>query len=147
MTTTLVVVAQRSRARLFDHKASGKGLTEIQDLVHPEARLHGLDLETERPGRVHDRVGPARHGMAQEETTKEREASNFAREVADAIETRRTHEGFDQLILIAEPGFLGMLRKTLDPVSAKNVLGEVRKEIVDRKVDEIAGYLKDLLIV
>jgi len=144
---TLVAVAERARARLFHHEGPGKGLSEIGDLAHPEARMHGLELDTDRPGRVHDRKGPGRHAMSSEESTKERAASNFAREVAQAIKARRTHEGFGRLVLVAEPGFLGMLRAALDPATSKLVDGEVHKQIVARPTAEIAAHLAEVLVV
>lgn len=147
MASTLVVVAQRAHARMFHHAGSGEPLEEVEDLAHPESRMHGLSMETDRPGRVHDRQGPGRHAMAQEETTKEREASNFAREVCEVVRKRRVEGGFDRLVLVAEPGFLGLLRGSLDDASAKLVSGEVHKEVTDRPVDEIASHLKDHLVL
>lgn len=143
--TTLVVVAQRAEARFFVHEAPGRGLDEIADLVHPESRAHGIDLESDRPGRVHERHGPTRHAMGQEETTKEREASNFSREVAEAIRKRRVEEGFDRLVLVAEPGFLGLLREALDGPTAAAVFGEVHKNLTKAPVAQIAQSLEGLL--
>jgi protein required for attachment to host cells len=143
--TTIVAVAQRAKARLFRHDGPQSGLTEIRDLAHPESRAHGIDLETDRAGRVADRRGPGRHALEVEEPPKEREAANFAREVAAALKDVRTHQGFDRLVLVAEPGFLGLLRGALDHTTAKLIDGEVHKEIVDEKVDEIAAHLEGVL--
>jgi len=145
--STLVAVAERAKARLFRYAGPGKDLTEIRDLVHPESRMHGRDLESDRPGRTHDRRGPGRHALSSEESAKERAASNFAREVARAIESERTHEGFDRLVIVAEPGFLGMLRSALDPVSATLVGPELHKSLTSRTTDEIAAQLEDLWVV
>jgi len=144
--TTLVTVAQRAKARFFLH-TPGKGFDEVTDLVHPESRAHGRDLTTDRPGRVHESHGPGRSAMAQEEPPKEREASNFAREIADQILDRRNANEFDRLVLVAEPGFLGMLRDALDDATAKTIHGEVRKDIVDRPLDDIKEHLSDLLLM
>lgn len=143
--TTLVAVAQRAKARLFRHEGPSSGLTEIRDLAHPESRAHGIDFDTDRPGRVQDRRGPGRHALEVEEPPKERAAANFAREVAAALSELRTHEGFDRLVLVAEPGFLGLLRGALDHTTAALVDGEVHKEIVEKKVDEIAKHLEGVL--
>lgn len=142
--TTLVVVAQRAEARFFVRDGSGRGLDEIADLVHPESRAHGMALETDRPGRVHERHGPTRHAMAPEETTKEHEATTFSKEVATAIRDRRTHEGFDRLVLVAEPGFLGMLREALDGPTAAKIHGEIRKNLTKAPVAQIAEMVEEL---
>ena len=143
---TLIAVAQRAKARFFLH-APGQGFDEITDLVHPESRAHGIELASDRPGRVHESHGPGRSAMAKEETPKEREASNFAREVAEAIRDRRTANAFDGFVLVAEPGFLGLLREALDDATSKTLHGEVRKDIVERPLDEIKEHLADLLLM
>ncbi len=143
--TTLVVVAQRAQARFFVQDGPGQGLEEVTDLVHPESRAHGIDLETDRPGRVQNRQGSVRHGLSQEETPKEREAANFAREVARAILHRRTHEGFERLVLVAEPGFLGLLRADLDPPTAALIRGEVHKNLTRGTVEQIEAGLEGVL--
>jgi protein required for attachment to host cells len=147
MSTTLVTVAQRAKARLFRHDGPGQGLVEVEDLAHPASRARGREIDTDRPGRVHDRAGPGRHAMAKEEPPEEHEAARFAREVADAIREHRTREGFDRLVLVAEPGFLGKLRASLDDASARLVDGEVHRDIADRKQAEIESHLGDVLAV
>jgi protein required for attachment to host cells len=147
MSTTFVTVAQRAKARLFRHDGPGKGLTEVRDLAHPASRAHGTDIDTDRPGRVHDRYGPGRHAMAKEEPPKEHEARQFAQQVAEAIREYRTKEGFDRLILVAEPRFLGMLRESLDDATAKLIDGELHKEITDSKQQEIEQHLSEVLAV
>ena len=144
---TVIAVAQRGKARLFLHEVPGEGLEEIADLAQPESRARGVDLDSDRPGRVHDRVGRARHAMANEETHKERRASDFAREIARILDERRRREGYDRLILVAEPGFLGLLRASLDDVTASLVDGELRKELTHESVEELGARLGRFLMV
>ncbi|MGE0790916.1 MAG: host attachment protein [Sandaracinaceae bacterium] len=142
--STLVVVAQRARARLFlQHEPRG-ALTEVADLVHPTARLRESDLKSDRPGRVHERVGEVRHAMGQHESPQEHEAATFAREIADAVRASRERGDHDRLVLVAEPRFLGELRQHLDRVSARALVGEVHRELTDRSAQDIAGYLAEL---
>lgn len=142
---TLIVVAQRDKARFFHQATAGAKLEEVCDLVHPESRAHGRNLDTDRPGRVHDRYGPGRHAMGQVETSKERAASDFAREVARELGARRNADDFVRLMLVAEPGFLGLLRSSLDPATAKTVHVELAKGLATLRVDEIYEHVRDLL--
>jgi len=144
---TLVVAAQRAHARFFTHQGRGTGLEEVRDLVHPASRQHGIAFDTDRPGRTQDSHGQGRHALAQEEPAKAREAANFARQVAEAIRDFRTHERCNRVILMAEPGFLGLLRGSLDDASAKLVDGEVQKEVVEQPPEVIGGYLRDMIIL
>lgn len=146
MTTTLIAVAQRAKARLFVHEGPGRGLTEIEDLVNPSARMSQSEIDADRPGSTHDSFG-RRHPLEHEQTPKARAAEDFAREIARAIAKRRTAEGFDRLVLVAEPGFLGMLRAALDGPTARLVDGEVNKELTELRTDQLAPHLADVLAV
>jgi protein required for attachment to host cells len=144
---TLVAVTQRAKARFFLQEAAKAPLVEIATLEHPESRKPGRDLESDRPGRTQDSKGQGRHAMAVEETHKEREAANFARTIAEDLKTRRNDGVFNQLVLVAEPGFLGLLRDALDGPTQKLVIGEVKKNLTDHKAEDLHPHLSDLLIL
>ncbi|HJL15251.1 MAG TPA: host attachment protein [Sandaracinaceae bacterium LLY-WYZ-13_1] len=145
MSKTLVTVAQRAKARFFRYEGPGKGLTEIEDLVHPASRAHEGDLVTDDPGRVKERAGPATRSYGDEDKASKHEAKVFAKQVAQAITDYRTKEQYDRLILVAGPGFLGLLRESLDGPSQKMIDGEVDKELTHLKAEELAERLEDVV--
>lgn len=147
MTTTMIIVAHRAGARLLTQAGPGKPLRVLRELRHPEGRRMNREIDSDRPGRVHDRMGPARHAMAKEEPPHERAAADFAREVAAIVEQARNDHLFDDVVLVAEPGFLGMLRDALDPVTAEVVRGTVHKDLAAVDTRDLAGYLTDVLPV
>ncbi|MCW8855424.1 MAG: host attachment protein, partial [Gammaproteobacteria bacterium] len=51
MSTTWVVVADSSRARIFTAETSTSALQEIETLAHPEGRLHEQALSSDLPGK------------------------------------------------------------------------------------------------
>ena len=63
-TRTWIVVADGAIARLFENTGPGKGIQPLGDGEMRGERAATRDLGTERPGRVHDRMGPGRHAMA-----------------------------------------------------------------------------------
>ena len=64
MNNVWVVVASNTRCRIFaQHKHNGP-LEELEDLVHPEGRLHERRLASDRPGRTFDRAGEGRRVSA-----------------------------------------------------------------------------------
>ncbi len=144
---TLVAVTQRAKARFLLQEAASEPLVEIASFEHPESRLAGRDLTSDRPGRTHDSGGEGRHALAVEETHKEREAANFARTLADELKSRRNDGIFNQLVLVAEPGFLGLLRDALDNPTKKLVIGEVKKNLADRRPEDLLPHLGELLIL
>ena len=63
MWKTWVVVAESSRAKIYGMKNLRTPLVELDDLIHPEGRLHARDLTSSRPGRAYDISGRGRHAM------------------------------------------------------------------------------------
>ena len=145
MKKTLVTVAQRAKARFFRVEAGGARLVEIEDLIHPESRLHEGDLTTDQPGVVEERTGPSMRSYGNENQAKEHEAQVFAKEVAEAIAKQRVDEHYERVVIAAEPGFLGLLREKLDPATARIVDGEHHHELTELKTEEIAERIRDVV--
>ena len=100
---TRILIADGARARVLLNRGPGKGLeaTALTDLAaeHEPTR----ELGSDRPGRVHDRMGPGRHAMAPRVDWHEFEKTRFAREVATALNRAAGGQAFDRLILVAPP--------------------------------------------
>ncbi|HVC31637.1 MAG TPA: host attachment protein [Steroidobacteraceae bacterium] len=132
-----IVVADQSEARFYDAEHRDSGLQLIGRLTDPLAHLHDRDFGSDRPGRVFDhaplpgrRGATAHHATGGERRPRKHEAELFARRIAAQIETAYRQNEFDRLILMAAPGFLGLLRQAL-PVSIRaTVAAEVGKDLV-----------------
>jgi len=145
---TWVIVAESGRARIYEAGASDTGLTEIQDLVHPESRMHEQNITSDLPGRTHDRQGTgARHAKVESTPIKEHEAKSFAKEIASILDAGRKQSAFDKLVIMAPPAFLGLLRKQLSAATLKTVVREVDKNLLHNSPDEIRSYLDSALTV
>jgi protein required for attachment to host cells len=143
MTSTWLLVAESSRARIFAVEGGRGELREIEALEHPEARWSGRDLATDRPGRSFDSAGEGRHAMEQEVGPKEQEARIFAQVLSSRLEAARTRGELGRLIVAAAPGFLGLLRKTLSVETAKLVTLELDKNLAQLDAAEIRTHLPD----
>jgi protein required for attachment to host cells len=144
---TWIAVAHRAGARILEHSGPGKPLELIEELDHAQGRLKNGELDADRPGRAFDKLGMRRHALEREESPHDRVASDFAREVAGRLRDGRTQQRFAQLVLVAEPRFLGVLRGVLDPVSTGMVTGTVNKDLAHVEVRDLPAHLKDLLPV
>jgi protein required for attachment to host cells len=137
---TWVVVADRSRARIFSVATPRGPLQELEDLVHPEARAHERDLTSDRPGRSTDR-----HSLGNANAARDQQATEFAREIADRLETGRIHAQFERVVLVAAPDLLGLLRKALNGNLSKLIVRTIDKNLTQQGAPEIRKLLPEFL--
>ncbi|MCB1685278.1 MAG: host attachment protein [Pseudomonadales bacterium] len=144
MKSTWIVVADSTRARIFQQEGASAPLQECEGMVHPESALHADDLVSDRQGRTFDSSGQgARHAMEPKSSVKETHAKAFARELGARLESARKRGEIDDLVLIAPPHFLGLLSAALSDVTAKLISSRLHKDLVRHSVEEIAAHLTD----
>lgn len=143
--TSWIVVAESARARIFTTSGTKVKLREIADLSHPESRLHDRDLASDGLGRSFDSHGQGRHGMEPATDPQDREAQAFAVEVARQIERGHNEAGFDSLVLVAPPKFLGRLRPELSKSARSALVAELDKNLVEADLKTLEHHLSELL--
>ncbi len=143
MAHSWIVVADAARARIFSVDGPLAPLQALHQLVSPQAKLHDRDIGSDRPGRVHDSHGQGRHAMGTHNSPKEQDAIRFASEVVDQLEKGRAAEEFNRLILVAEPRFLGLLRKAVKPALEQMITVEIDKDLSKADEDTIRSHLPD----
>ena len=141
MRKTWVVVADRSRARIFSIEKPRGPLNEIEDLVHPESRAHDRDLTSDRPGRT----SGDNHVLGTAHSARDQQAHEFVREIASRLDSGRNGAQFERLVLVAGPDVLGLLRKAMNGHLAKLVVREVEKNLTQQRADEIRKLLPEYL--
>jgi protein required for attachment to host cells len=147
MTTTWVLVASRANARFFEHRGPNKGLAVVSEITHEKGRLKDSEINADRPGRAFDRLGAGRHAIEPNQSPHDRISEDFARDLARRALEGRNANRFDQLILVAEAGFLGMLRDCIDAATKKRVIGSVSKDLAAAGPEDIGRALSKLLAV
>jgi protein required for attachment to host cells len=141
MKSTWVLVADSSRARIFSAVNTRGPLREIETLTHPASRLHEQQLTTDLPGRTFDSFGQGRHAKAMEIEPKQHEALIFVKQIADRLDRAREARQLEQLIIVAAPALLGMIRKQLSSTTAALVTLEMDKNITLLNTKEIRQHL------
>jgi protein required for attachment to host cells len=144
-----VVVADQSEVRFYDVDGPGGKLRLAGRLTDPIAHLYNRELVSDRPGRVFDHAPPAvgrrgcvaRHGTGGERSPRKHEALSFARTIATQLETAQRAGEFDRLVLMAGPGFLGLLREVLPKSLLPMVAAEVNKDLVHQTEAAITEHL------
>jgi len=136
MSKTWVVVAESSRAKIFELEKRNAPLKELQGLAHTASRMHEQNLTSDLPGRT-----PGRHKLISQSTPKDNESNTFARTIGNHLESARNKGEFSRLIIMSPPSFLGKLRKHLGSETNKRIISEVAKNLVKHTTREIQSHI------
>ncbi len=137
-----ILVANQSEAQIYSAKRLPGSLALVDSLTHVEGAAHARDLTSDAPGRVHDRMGSARHSMEPDTGVKEEQRRRFVKEMVARIEAAHFKGEFDQLVLLAAPAVLGVIRKTLAGDLEKAIIKEISKDVIGQGVDKIEDQLR-----
>jgi len=135
----LIVVADAARARVFKTVEKLADMTEIDDLVHPESRLRNNELGAGTPVRSVNQKG----SLQPRTFPKDHEEQTFAKKLAKHIKTLYNQLYYEELILIASPRFLGMLRNELETTIDRLVSCTINKDLLQASSDELIEYIKN----
>jgi protein required for attachment to host cells len=111
-------------------------------LTNEEGAAHSRDLVSDAPGRVHDRMGSARHSMEPDTGVKEESRRRFVKQMVERLESAHLRGEFDRLVLLAAPAVLGVIRKTLTSKLIKAVIKEIPKDVIGQDLDKIQSQLR-----
>ena len=139
MTTTWIIAADSSRARILQVTDREQNLSEIDDLLNPEGRVDDRQLTTDAQPRFHGSSGTA--SDREEMGAGEHATELFAKRLGDYLDKARTAHRYDRLHLIAPPKFLGKLRKELGKEVEKLVAEELPKDLSWLNARDIERHL------
>ena len=126
MSKTLVMIANAGAARVFSYQAHEE-FSLLKEFSHPQSRQKGSDLVSDRPGHSEGKGGG--HGaFVPPNNPKQIEAERFAYELAEWLDDERKQNRCNQVMLAAEPGFLGMLNKSLNNQTTQLVFKALDKD-------------------
>jgi protein required for attachment to host cells len=144
MKLTWILVADNVHARIFTADTPSSALEELEGLTHTKGRLHDREMTTDLPGRIKSADGSG-HALEQPTDPKQHEADNFAHSIAHHLEAAHNTNKFEQLLIIAEPSFLGLLRRRLPEHIKKHVCFELDKNITTQSTADIRKHLPKYL--
>lgn len=144
MSTTWILVANASTARLYANHGAKKGMQLVKELSHPESRAKASNLVADRPG--HNPGSGNGHGSFVPATDpKQNEAERFAQELAREMDQGRTANSYQRAILVAAPAFMGLLKGNLDHQVSKLVSESVEKDYTKATEKELSGHLENII--
>jgi protein required for attachment to host cells len=134
---TWVLVADEHRGRILALEADGQQMHEVCGFVNPARALSppmGPQAQARR----------ARHASQCEPAYDQNPppaSVRFARQLAAALDAARLKRAFAQLVLVAPPRFMGVLRPALPDASASCVVRVLPKHLIDAPVSDIHAAL------
>lgn len=144
---TWIVIADGMHARILRQDAPGGNFVPAlaEEMIDPAVHGFARDLKSDHPGRAFDSGSGARHAMEPRHDPHVMEKAQFARRVAELINTAAGRVEFAKLVLVAPAKTLGELRANLDERARKRVIGELARDLVRTPMTELRGHLKDIL--
>lgn len=140
-----IVIADAAQARIFQALREDGKLTEIATLRNPEGRLTPQEMVSDRAGRMGRGRGSTGHAFEPHDSVEEHVAERFARHVCAHLAAAQ-HDGYvKRLYLVADPKFLGQLRRHMDPRTRDIVAQEQTSDLARRRPDTIRRALPEHL--
>lgn len=135
-----VVVCDGAKALFLQNAGDSRALKlkVMETLTQPDqpSREQG----TARPGRVYQSVGGARSSM-EETDWHEQAETGFLKDVAERLGRMARSGEIENVVLVAPPKALGILRAQLSEEAAGIVRGEVARDYVKMPVPDIEKHL------
>lgn len=143
MGKTWLVLADGRRARVYEESSRGGELAELAPLA---MRIEEGDLydPQDRPPRSFSSVGSHRSAMDRGVNLHEREEENFLKRLAASLAEKES--GYDELVLMAPPRALGLLRTLLRDRVAAKIAHEAPLNVIDESAAVLRQRLRDLRI-
>lgn len=150
MSTAWILVANSSVARLYANHGPKKGLKKLKELEHAASREKGTELTTDGHGRHWGGGGSngrgatanGRGAYTPSVEPKEVEHERFAQELARELEHGRTSNSYNRLIVVAAPGFMGMLNGKLSAHVKDLISDSLEKDYTKANERELASHLE-----
>jgi protein required for attachment to host cells len=141
MSRIRIVVADQAEAIFYDAPSLEARPTEVGRISDPIAHQHDRDLASDRPGRSYESVGGARHAIERENDPRWQEAVRFARRISCRLDDALRKGEFEELVVVAGPPFLGLIRSELSRPARERVVHEIRKDLVHGPVEALRSHL------
>jgi len=143
-TGSWVLVADGQKALFLRNDLNTKDY-DLRVVWHQESENPpSIDQGSDRAGRANSVPGMRRAAL-QETDWHQLSEDHYGKEIA-AILDRAAHDGaFDEIVLVAPPKVLGVLRAEISQKTMKKVVAEVPKTLTNHPIEKIESLLKSEL--
>jgi protein required for attachment to host cells len=134
------VIADGGRARFVERDDNGAFRT-VASFVSTELHERSSDLGRDRPARVKESATPGRSAVEPRRDLHEAAKEDFIKLVADELDVEHGRGQFDKLVLVAPPGVLTELKKSLSKPMALLVVDGLQKDLTKVPDYDLTGHL------
>jgi protein required for attachment to host cells len=145
MRRTWILVANRAEAKIFENFGPRPNPALVEEMFHPKSREKTGELLTDKAGGSFDRMRNERHAMSKPVDPHAHEAEVFAKEIATKLDKARMEGAFSDLLVIAEPSFLGTLTERFSAPMAQMVTKTAGKNLPGMTPHTLKPHLEGLL--
>ncbi len=130
-----VVIADSAQGRIMQY--GDRGLELVESFEHPESQEANRDLIGNRPDQnqhnmERDLKGNEPHALRDDESLR------FAKQLGNYLAIAHAQNRFADLVLVADPRFLGLLRAELTRPVAACVSASINRRALNLKPREVA---------
>jgi protein required for attachment to host cells len=142
---TWIVVADGAQARILLNKGRAAGVQQLPNATFRDTHEASHELGQERPPRVQDSKGSARHAIEPRTDPHEQKKEQFLLKLSGFLNDARRDREFESLIVIAPAQALGSIRDHLSDEVSKSVIAELVHDYSHQSNDTIYKHVKDYL--
>lgn len=139
-----MLVASRTKARIFEAHSVNEPLILRAEFDNPEGYLKEQDLVSDKPGRVLNRATGQRSAYEPKMGHYEHDIDQFARFLADEIERGAYTNSYDGLVVAALPELLGRIRGYLGTHTTRKLRRTVAKELITEDARGLHRHIEGL---
>ena len=138
---TLVLVAD-GKKMLFLRNHGDQNQIDLRTEAHDEREdRKDSDIKTDAPGAIGQSAGYSGRVVYEETDFHQQEEDLWVKDAAEQLKKRALRNDFADLVLVAPPKALGVLRKELHKEVEKRILFTCNKEMTDRPIPDIEQLL------
>jgi protein required for attachment to host cells len=147
MAKTWILVAETNNARILQADSRIGPLAEFDRLDYSPAHLKIREQVYDFPESGHVSVGQAPPALERPASPRRQAFIGFIEQVADYLDQAFNQGQFSQLIIIAGPEFIDILKKKLSNRAVSVVVMQMDRSMGHHTVEEIRRHLPDHLPV
>ena len=140
---TWVLIADGARARILERVGRGDAIHPVFGERYETDLPRSHEIGQDRPGRVHESVGVARHAIEPRHDPHRGLEVLFAHQLTEILANRYRDGLFERLMIAAPPAMLGHIRRALSKDLKAAVVVEIDKDLTKMPNHDLLRHLDD----